>query len=461
MPQTRYTYNRLNRRLSGLVRGRLWLQVMIAIALGACLGVLLGPDLQYVSRDVARTAGSWLALPGQLFLGLIKMVIVPLVVSSIIMGIAAAGANSDLKRIGVRLVFFVLITTMLGASIGAGFARLAKTGEDLSDVWPPFPVERPNYDPDAPKIKPIEEITRKLPDLITALVPENISVSILERDMLAIVVFAIFVGVAVVSAADRDVTKPLLGVCQAILEVSMTVIRTAMRMAPIAVFGLMAQTTADNGFSTLIDLAQYCGVVLAGLFVLLLVYLVIVAVLGGITPWRFIAAVAPAQLLAFSTSSSAAVMPLTMKTAVEKLGVSASLAGAVVPLASTINMAGTALYQSAAIVFLANLGNISMSWSDIALIMITLTGASIGAPAAPGASIAILSSTAASFGIPLIGLPLILGVDRLLDMARTSVNVTGDLVLCRILRGFEVEQPPQEQIISPAAEQAVPSEPKA
>ena len=234
----------------------------------------------------------------------------------------------------------------------------------------------------------------------------------------------------------------------------MTVIRTAMRFAPLAVFGLMAETISANGLHTLADLAVYCAVVLAGLFCLLMLYLLIVTLLGRMSPLSFLRAVVPVQLLAFSTSSSAAVMPLTMKTAVDKLGTPPALAGAVVPLASTVNMAGTALYQSAAIVFLADIAGTPLSLGDLAMVMVTLTGASIGAPAAPGASIAILSATAASFGVPLTGLPLVMGVDRILDMARTAVNVTGDLVLCSILSGGRrVEASPAGQAV-PAGDAA-------
>jgi Na+/H+-dicarboxylate symporter len=455
MPRSRFKYNLLNRRLDVLVRGRLWLQVLIAIAAGVAVGGLLGPDLALVSRGVAETTGEWLALPGRLFLALIRMVIIPLVVSSIVMGIAAAGAGADLRRIGLRLTAFVLATTMIGAALGGGLASLIAAGKEVMISAPPTPHLKPDPAALATAASPIETIGRQLPGMISNLIPQNVSAAILDQDMLAIVVFALFIGVATVTTDNRELTKPLVALAGAVLEVCMTVIRTAMRFAPLAVFGLMAETTALNGVNTLVDLAVYCGVVIGGLFLLLLLYLAIVSLFGGMAPWAFMRAVAPVQLLAFSTSSSAAVMPLTMKTAVEKLAVPPALAGAVIPLASTINMAGTALYQSAAIVFLANIAGVSLSPGDLAFVMITLTGASIGAPAAPGASIAVLSATATSFGIPLNGLALVLGVDRLLDMARTAVNVTGDLVACRLLSGAATAAPtlaPETDAAAPAAQ---------
>ncbi len=443
MPRQRFLHTRLNHLLDALVKGRLWLQVSVALVAGTLIGLLIGPDLELIGRETSDLIGRWVALPGRLFLAAIRMVIIPLAASSIVLGITGAGGGEVLKSIGRRLSVFVLATTVLGAVIGAGLATSIRLGEQ--DQVASEQAVAPGADlgadrPDASSSS-VESLSRDLPDLITNLIPQNIAASILEQDMLAIVVFSLFVGIAVVSADKRELTRPLVGLAEAVLEVSMTVIRTSMRFAPIAVFGLMVETTASNGLSTLLDLAIYCGVVLAGLAILLLVYLVIVLVFGRMSPGDFLKAAGPVQLLAFSTSSSAAVMPLTMKTAVERLATPPAIAGAVIPLASTINMAGTALYQAAAVIFLANVGGVHLSATDVAMIMVTLTGASIGAPAAPGASIAILSATAANFGIPLEAMPLVIGVDRLLDMARTSVNVTGDLALCRILSAGDAKHP--------------------
>jgi len=438
MDEPRYLHTRLAHRLDLLVRGRLWLQVLIGIALGGAVGMLLGPDLELISRSTAELTGNWLALPGQLFLAVIRMVIIPLAASSIVLGIAGTGGGDTLRSVGLRLAVFVVSTTLAAAALGVAIAKTIRPGRGLADeaaVRPLMPPPRPAGEIAAPDIPetPLGAMTRELPELLTQLVPTNITQSLLEGDVLAIVLFSLFIGIAVVNADKRELTQPIVALARAVLEVCMTVIRHAMRFAPVAVFGLIADTVTTNGLQTLVDLAIYCAVVMIGLVLLLVGYLLIVLLFGGQSPISFLKAVGPVQLLAFSTSSSAAVMPLTMKTAVEKLGVAPAIAGAVVPLASTVNMAGTALYQSAAIVFLAQSAGQPMALGDLVLLMVTLTGASIGAPAAPGASIAILAATAASFGVPLEGLPLILGVDRILDMARTAVNVTGDLVACQVL----------------------------
>nr|WP_321440356.1 dicarboxylate/amino acid:cation symporter [uncultured Hyphomonas sp.] len=444
----KFTYNRLNRRLDVLVRGKLWLQVILALLAGIGVGLALGPDLDIIPRDQAAVFGDWLGLPGNLFLALVRMVIIPLAASSIILGIAGTGGGEALRTVGRKLLTFVMLTTVTAVMIGISLARFIRPGRGLEQTYPSAPSLKPeNLQLADPPPSPLEGITRELPDMITGLIPQNIAASLLEQDMLAIVVFSLFVGVATVTADKKELTRPLVALAEAMLEVSMTVIRTAMRFAPLAVFGLMAETTATNGLSTLRDLATYCGIVLTGLACLLALYLVIVTVFGRMNPVKFVQAVVPVQLLAFSTSSSAAVMPLTMKTAIDKLKTPASLAGAVVPLASTVNMAGTALYQSVAIMFLADISGTPLSPGDLALVMVTLTGASIGAPAAPGASIAILATTATSFGVPLTGLPLVMGVDRILDMARTLVNVTGDLVLCRIVtpKGQSANETPEPE----------------
>lgn len=454
MIQPVYVHESLSRRLGLLIRTRLWLQVLIAIGLGTALGVLLGPDLGLVGRRAADLLGSWLALPGQLFLGLIGMVIIPLAASSIVLGIAGTGGGAALKSVGMRLGVFVVSTTLAAAALGVVLAKAVRPGSGIGrpEVAPPPPGSVPDAAA-ADLAVALQEMTRELPALLVDLIPQNITQALLERDILAVVIFAVFVGVAVVSADKKELTRPLVALARAVLEVAMTVIRYAMLFAPVAVFGLIANTVMTNGLGTLVDLAIYCGVVLAGLALLLALYLVIVPVFGGMSPWAFARAIWPVQMLAFSTSSSAAVMPLTMKTAVEALKVSPAIAGAVVPLASTVNMAGTALYQAAAIVFLAQSAGTYMPMGDLILMMVTLTGASIGAPAAPGASIAILSATAASFGVPLAGLPLILGVDRILDMARTAVNVTGDLVACRVLerRSENEREAPGASAEQPAA----------
>jgi len=402
------------------MRSRLWAQVLAGLLAGVAAGLALSPDAGLVEPAVSDPLGEWLALPGHIFLSLIKMVLMPLVACSIILGLAAGASDPvKLRRVGGRLAGFVALTTTAAAAIGAGLALWLKPG-DLVAAPPAtgaaaIPPDQAGQAAEAP--------TAPFADMASAV----------QNEMLAIVIFAIFLGVAYVASPNKARLDPLIRVLEAMLEVSMTVVKWAMYLTPYAVFGLTAQLLARLGAQSLVALGAYVGVVLLGLAGLLALYFALVAGLGRMSPLRFQKAVGEAQLLAFSTSSSAAVIPLSIETAVEKLRAPSSTASFVIPLAATVNMAGTALYQGAAVVFVAQIADITLGPSETAFMVLTLVAASIGAPGAPGVSIAILSGLIATFGIPPQGLVFVLGVDRFLDMARTSVNVTGDLAATRIL----------------------------
>lgn len=426
-------YHELFSRVDAWVSGRLWLQVLIGLFAGAGVGLLLGPDLALIPRESAEVIGTWLALPGRLFLGLIGMVLVPLVVCSIILGIGGAASGEQLRQIGGRLALFIISGTAIAAALGIALAQYIRPGSYVLSRVMPSPMLRP--DPNV-EVEPLHELTEQVPQFIANLIPQNVFASVVDQEMLAIVIFSIFIGIAFVTASHRETLEPLRKLFEALLEISMTVVKWAMFLTPYAVFGLIAQLTAQTGISTLIGMGVYVLTVLAGLFILLLLFYLVAAVLGGISPVAFAQAIGPNQLLAFSTSSSAAVIPVSIKTAVEKLGVPQGVAGLVIPLGATVNMAGSALYQSIALIFLAQLSGMYLTTPELILITVTVVAASIGAPGTPGVGIVILATIAGDFGISTAGLVLIMGVDRILDMSRTVVNVTGDLAACRVLRGF-------------------------
>jgi Na+/H+-dicarboxylate symporter len=213
----------------------------------------------------------------------------------------------------------------------------------------------------------------------------------------------------------------------------MTVVKWSMSLAPIAVFGLLTKFTIEFGVEALLGMAVYVGTVLLSLFLLVCLNLLIVFVVARYNPFEFLKAIGDVMLLAFSTSSSAAAMPLTLKTAEEKLGVSPSISEFVIPLSATMNLNGTALYQGVATVFLAEVFGIHLGFFQLFTVMVTAVVASIGTPAIPGVGLVVLSVILESVGIPTSGIALIMGVDRILDMSRTAVNVTGDLVTCKVI----------------------------
>ncbi|MEQ3649133.1 cation:dicarboxylase symporter family transporter, partial [Hyphomonas sp.] len=217
MAAPRFTYRRLNRRLDVLVKGRLWLQVIIALVAGISLGLLLGPDLALIPRSQADLIGDWLALPGKLFLALIRMVIIPLASSSIVLGIAGTGGGEALKTVARKLISFVLLTTVVATVIGVSLARMIRPGRSLDESLPLPPSLKPEHlELAEPAPSALEEITHSLPDLITNLIPQNVTASLLEQDMLAIVVFSLFVGIAAITTDKRELTRPLVALAEAV-----------------------------------------------------------------------------------------------------------------------------------------------------------------------------------------------------------------------------------------------------
>lgn len=421
----------LTARLRRFVRGRLWLQVLGAMAAGVIAGLLLGADLAWVKPGTAELIGSWAAVPGYLFLALVQMIVIPLVVASIILGMASTEDLEQLRRTGLRTGLFFLVTTLLAGVVGLTAVLTIQPGAYIDNSMISSTVVAAQ-----PAGAPLSLV--ELPQRITELVPTNPLRASVEQNMLQVVVFAILIGVALVTMQPKQ-SRPLLELLGAVQEVSMVVVRWAMYLVPAAVFGLMLQLTSRLGLDALLGLGVYVLTVLLGLLTMLLVYLVLYRVLRGKPVWQFVQAARDAQLLAFSTSSSAAVMPLTMQTAITRLDVRPSIAQFVIPLGTTINMAGTALYQVIATVFLAQVFAVDISTSQLMLVVVLAVGASIGSPGTPGIGIVILSMMLVSVGIPAEGIALIIGVDRILDMCRTTLNVTGDLVAASIMDSWSAK----------------------
>lgn len=413
--------------LTRLIEGKLWLQVLIGMLAGLLVGVLIGPDAGLLGASTGVVVGTWLAFPGRLFLVTIQMIVVPLVFASIIRGLAAGPDPQQLKRLGLWAAGLFLVSTAFAATIGIQLALTIEPGSYLEIGDQLAQIER---EPSATTTSP--PALRQLPDVLINLLPENPLNSIVEGQMLQIVLFAFILGIALVSL-PKETARPLLDLLGSLQEVSMAIVRWAMTIAPFAVFGLMAQLTSRTGWQTLLGLSVYVVTVLAGLALILVLYLLCVRVFAGMAARRFLGDTKELLLLAFSTSSSAAVMPLAIQTAIEKLGVRASVAQFVIPLGATINMNGTALYQAVAAVFLAQVFDVEIGTGGLALIVAMAVGASIGSPATPGVGIVILAGILASIGVPPAGVALILGVDRLLDMSRTAVNACGDLVACLLI----------------------------
>ncbi len=419
------TLRSLHHYLAGLVEGRLWLKVLIGMASGLVVGMVIGPSVGWVDAQTSLWMGNWLALPGQLFLVTVQMIVVPLVLASVILGLTATEDVEQLRRLGLMVVGYFVATTAFAAAIGLWIADLLRPGAGLAGRVAAPPVT------DAPIAAHMPSIA-ELPDQLIRILPGNPLGAMVQGEMLQIVIFSVIFGVACLSL-NREQSQPILGLMAALQQVCMTVVRWAMWLAPVAVFGLMARLTSQLGIGALLGMGYYVLTVLIGLVLLLGVYLVLLFVVLGIRPGRFLAATRELLLLAFSTSSSAAVMPLSMKTAQEQLDVPVNVAGFVIPLGATINMNGTALYQGVAAMFLAQVYGIELGMGAMALVVATAVGSAIGSPGTPGVGIVILAMVLTSVGIPVEGVALIMGVDRILDMSRTAVNVAGDVTAAALM----------------------------
>ena len=413
------------RQLEALSRQRLWLQVLVAIGLGVGFGILLGPTGGLVSPDTAVLVGNWVSLPGKLFLLAIQFVVVPLIVASVIRGIAAEGSASDMGAIGARTVGFFVATTVVAVVVGLGVALLLHPGHYIDRVLVDVALGQAGAVP-APSAPPR---ATEIPDLIVGLFPRDPLTTFISGNMLQIVVVAAVIGVAL-AMMPPDQRRPVSDLLASIQAACMVIVGWALRLTPVAVFGLLAHISSRVGISVLVGTAMYVVTVLAGLAILAGVYLLLVRVVARRPVVPFLGAAREAVLLAFSTSSSAAVMPVTLGAAEDALGVDARVARFVVPLGTTINMAGTALYQGVATLFLAQVFGVDIGLAGLLLVVVMATGAAIGSPGTPGVGIVVLATILSSVGIPSAGVAIVLGVDRLLDMCRTAVNVTGDLVAC-------------------------------
>ena len=418
------TLARLSDNLTQLVEGKLWLQVLIGMVLGLITGILIGPDLQWVKTETGIVIGNWLAFPGRLFLAGIQMIVIPLVFASIVTGLTSNSDAATLKSLGIRAIAIFVLSTAIAAVIGIALALAIEPGQFLTAAVEAAPAAEVALDR--------TPVIQKIPDLVVGLLPQNPLNAMVEGQMVQIVLFAFVFGVALLTM-KRDVARPLIDLLRGLQEVCMSVVRWAMLIAPYAVFGLMAQLTSRTGAATMLGLGVYILTVLLGLVCLLLMYLVVLRIFAKEQPLVFLGKARELLLLAFSTSSSAAVMPLTMKTAIQNFNVRSHIAQFVIPLGATINMNGTAVYQAVAAVFLAQVYQVDLSLASIVLIVLTAVGASIGSPATPGVGIVILSGILSGIGVPPSGVALIIGVDRILDMCRTSVNVSGDLVATILL----------------------------
>ena len=386
-------------------------QILIAMISGAFLGVLLNLFGAGSGLVQSLLVDGVLRVVGAIFIASLKMMVVPLVFVSLVCGVTNMGDIAALGRIGTKALGLYVATTALAITVALLIAGVVSPGMG-------FDIAGAEIDFEARAAPPLSQV-------LIGLVPTNPVAALANGEMLQIIVFALLLGVAITISGDRG--RHLLNVFTDVNAVIMQMVWIVVRIAPIGVFCLIARTFSTEGVEAFIPLAKYFVCVVAALTVhAIITYSVLLKIVGGLSPIVFFRKMRAAQLFAFSTASSNATIPVTLESVQSRLGVDDSVASFTVPFGATINMDGTAIMQGVATVFIAQVYGVDLSLGDFLTVIITATLASIGTAGVPGVGLIMLAMVLQQVGLPVEGIALIIGVDRLLDMMRTAVNITGD-----------------------------------
>jgi Na+/H+-dicarboxylate symporter len=413
-------------------------KIIIGMVLGVVYG-LIANKLGWVDFTNA-----WIKPWGVIFVNLLKLIAVPLVFASLIKGVASLSDIAKLSRIGGKTIALYLTSTVIAVTIGLLLVNTVKPGEgfDMNSIQ----VSENTQTGADKKIEDAKEVKQEGPlQFAVDIVPTNIfSAASNNRNMLQVIFFAILFGIAMIMLPSEK-TVHVKGFFDGINDIILQIVDLIMLAAPYGVFALLAGLVVDFGASSslFIALGKYSATVIVGLLLMILVvYPIILKLFTKIKYVDFFKGISPAQMLAFSTSSSAATLPVTMERCEDHLGVSKEVSSFVLPLGATINMDGTSLYQAVGAVFIAQAYGIPLDLPAQLTIVLTATLASIGAAAVPGAGMVMLVIVLGAIGVPVEGLALIFGVDRILDMMRTVVNVTGDATVATVVASTEGQLSP-------------------
>ncbi len=416
-----------------LPRLELYTKIMIGLIFGAIIGVIAN------KAGFAPFISHYIKPFGTAFIRLITMVVVPLVFASLFVGTASLNDIRKLGRIGSKTIAYYLCTTAIAITIGLILANTLKPGSGISKATQEQLLA--NYSAEA--LSKIDIALKKpgLAETLINIIPRNPVESLAGGDMLQIIFFALIFGIAI-TLIPPGKAAPVIAFFDGVNEAMIKLVHLIMAFAPYGVFALIAAIIGEFGLGILGPLFKYSLVVIFGLLIhVSVIYGLVLKLLtrarANVT--QFFRGIRPAQLIAFSSSSSSATLPITMECVEENIGVSKEISSFVLPLGATINMDGTALYQGVAAVFIAQVFGIDLTLGQQLTIVLMATLASIGAAGVPGVGMITLTMVLKQIGIPLEGIALILGVDRILDMCRTTVNITGDAV-CATIVGYSEGQ---------------------
>lgn len=413
-------------------------QMLLAFILGIVAGLLVnwaGADQAWVKVTIDYVTGPI----GQVFLNLLKMLVVPLVFSALLLGVVEIGDPKSLGRIGLRTLVWIIMVTGVAVAIGLVLVNIVQPGVGLPPEMAQSLISS--------SAERTGEIASKAGaaspmSILLNLIPTNPVAAAANGDLLALMVVALLFGVAA-TVHRTDGVKTFVGAVQGVYDISLLLISWVIRLAPYAVAALLFNLTAKLGFEIIVQLSKYVFVVVAALAIhTFVVFPILLRTLGGVSPLWFFRQAEPAMMTAFSTSSSSATLPTTLKVAEESLAIPRRVGRFVCTLGATANMNGTALFEGVTVLFLAQFFGVDLSLGQQVMVLGVCILGGIGAAGVPGGSLPVIVMVLGMFGIPPEGIGLILGVDRFLDMCRTCVNVTGDLVGSVVIGRFEREADP-------------------
>lgn len=417
----------------------LHIQIIAGIILGLAYGIIA------VNTGLADFTSDFVKPFGTIFVNLLKMIAIPMIVTSLIVGVTSLENISKLSRMGGKAIGIFMVTTIIAITIGVILANTLRPGDGM-------PPETKNKlmesyaDAAAKNTENAAKFAERQPlQSLIDLFPDNLIKTATDNGlMLQIVLFTIFFGVALI-LIPKEKSSPVVAIFQGLNDAVLKMVDIIMYMAPIGVFALISSVVTDVAgdnpnevYALLYGLAKYVGVVILGLILhILLVYMPMIKIWAKRSPLWFLTKMRPVQLLGFSTSSSNATLALNIENAEKELGIDEEVSGFVLPLGATINMDGTSMYQAIAAIFISQALGIDLSFMDQLLIIVTATLASIGSAGVPGAGMVMLVVVLNSVGVPAAGIALIMGPDRILDMCRTIVNVTGDATVASVVAKSE------------------------
>jgi Na+/H+-dicarboxylate symporter len=415
--------------------------------IGFVAGALLGMLAHWQAGESVWLSGlvTWVTDPiGQLFLRLLFMLVVPLVFAALMLGVIEIGDPKSLGRIGLKTLVYILVVTGIAVTIGLVMVNLLEPGRGLPpEVGQSLIASASEKTADiAAKREGVSAMS-----LLLNIVPRNPVASAANGDLIGLMFFALMFGVAASVIATPGV-RSFVAAVQGVYDISLKLIGWVIQLAPYAVFALLFSLTAKLGYDVLIQLARFVLTVTLALAIhFFIVFPLLVRFVGGMSPLQFFKRAEPAILTAFSTSSSSATLPTTLQVAEERLGIPRRVGRFVCTLGATANMNGTALFEGVTVLFLAQFFNVDLSLAQQVMVLFVCVLGGIGAAGVPGGSLPVIASILVMFGIPPEGIGLILGVDRFLDMCRTTVNVTGDLVGSVVIARGE---PQDAEAVTPA-----------